>query len=469
MRKFLVLLFSFFLAISLSAQSGYHINIHIDGLADSTVYLAHHYGNMQVMDDTLILDARADGLFSGPNQLQGGMYMIALPPDNHFFELVLDQDQNFSLSTKEGSLVDDMKIKGSVENKMFYEDLQFIKSQRKAYMHAVARKGVLDDENDSIEIYDNILKEIDLDVRTHRSQFEKDNPDLLYTKILKATPDPELPEPERDEAGNLIDSFYAYHFNINHFFDNYDFSDLRLLYTPIYHRKLDEYINTWTVQFPDSIIAAIDRVAFLAKDNKEVFKYTIAYLLNKYASNKIMGMDAVYVHIAEKYYLSGEADWVDAEQLQKIKTDALSLKPLLLGKVAPNVIVKDIQGNWRALHDVKSKYTLLYFWDSDCGTCRKETPQLYSYYEKVKDKDVEVFAVSIELIRKNWETFIDENKLNDWINCIDDKEESNFRSVYNIKGTPIIFLLDAEKKIVAKRLNVEQTFQYLERLMQVDE
>jgi len=121
------------------------------------------------------------------------------------------------------------------------------------------------------------------------------------------------------------------------------------------------------------------------------------------------------------------------------------------------------------LNEIQAKYTILYFWDSDCGTCRKETPKLYSYYEKVKQKDVEVFAVSIELIRSNWETFIDENKLTDWINCIDDKEESNFRSIYNIKGTPIIYLLDKDKKIIAKRLNAEQTFQYLDRLMQEEQ
>ncbi len=470
MRKYLILLFTFLCTQMLGvAQTGYHISIHIDGMNDSTVYLAHHYGNMQVMDDTLLLDSKGNGVFSGDNKLAGGMYMIALPPDNHFFELVIDDDQDLSLSTKEPDLVDNMLIKGSRENKLFYEDLHFIKSKRAAYMHAVDRKNALDPEADSLAIYEETLKEIDLDVRTHRSQFEKDYPDLLYTKILLSTPDPEVPEPARDSAGNLIDSYYVYHYYINHFFDNYDFTDLRLLYTPVYHRKLNDYINKWTVQYPDSIIVAIDRVLAKAKENKEVFKYTVAYMLNKYASNKIMGMDAVYVHIAEKYYLSGEADWVDADQLEKIRTDALSLKPLLLGKVAPNVIVKDRSGNWQALHDIKAKYTILYFWDSDCGTCRKETPKLYDYYEKVKQKDVEVFAVSIELIRSNWETFIDEHKLTDWINCIDDKEESNFRSIYNIKGTPIIFLLDKDKKIIAKRLNAEQTFQYLDRLMKEDQ
>jgi len=131
--------------------------------------------------------------------------------------------------------------------------------------------------------------------------------------------------------------------------------------------------------------------------------------------------------------------------------------------------VRDRAGNWRSLNDVQAKYTILYFWDSDCGTCRKETPKLYDYYLKVKKKGVEVFAVSIELLRENWESFIDEHHMTEWINCIDDKEETNFRYVYNIKGTPLIFLLDKDKKIVAKRLSVEQLEQYLDRLLEEKE
>jgi len=452
-----------------AADSGYRIKVHIEGMEDSTIYLAHHYGNMQVMKDTIRLDSKGNGVFSGEEKLPGGIYLVVLPPDNHYFEIIIDRDQAFSLTTREGSLVDDMIVKGSEDNKVFYEDLRFIKAQRETYNHIRKLRDKQDPGSDSAKVYNMQLEQISQAVNDHREELARKYPDMFYIKVLKATKDPTPPEPERDSAGNLIDSFYVYHYYKYHFFDNFDFSDERLLRTPIYHRKLDDYIHKWTIQYPDSIIKAVDRVVSLARANHEIFKYTVAYLLNEYASNKIMGMDAVYVHIAEKYYLSGEADWIGEEQLDKIRKDALALKPLLLGKTAPNVIVRDRAGNWRSLNDVQAKYTILYFWDSDCGTCRKETPKLYDYYLKVKKKGVEVFAVSIELLRENWESFIDEHHMTEWINCIDDKEETNFRYVYNIKGTPLIFLLDKDKKIVAKRLSVEQLEQYLDRLLEEKE
>ena len=104
---------------------------------------------------------------------------------------------------------------------------------------------------------------------------------------------------------------------------------------------MDYYIKKLTPQIPDSINAAADRFIGKAKANDELFKYAVHYITNKYEKSKIMGMDAVFVHMAEEYYMKGEAFWVDSTNLAKITERAKTLSPLLLGKVAPNIILPE--------------------------------------------------------------------------------------------------------------------------------
>jgi thiol-disulfide isomerase/thioredoxin len=109
-----------------------------------------------------------------------------------------------------------------------------------------------------------------------------------------------------------------------------------------------------------------------------------------------------------------------------------------------------------SLYDIKSKYTLVYFWDPSCGHCKKVTPKLSELYKtKGKELGLEVLAVYIEADTSEWFKYIKENELN-WINAADLLGKSNFRKYYDIYSTPVIYLLDRNKKIIAKRIDVEK-------------
>ncbi len=74
----------------------------------------------------------------------------------------------------------------------------------------------------------------------------------------------------------------------------------------------------------------------------------------------------------------------------------------------------------------------------------------------MQDKGVEIFAVNTETDREKWLTYVKEN-FPAWINVHDPANRSGFRDKYDIWATPLIFLLDEQKKIIAKKLTVEQT------------
>ena len=143
---------------------------------------------------------------------------------------------------------------------------------------------------------------------------------------------------------------------------------------------------------------------------------------------------------------------------------ALALTPTLIGRKAPNFRVQDSKEEFIALHDVDAKYTVLYFWDYDCGHCKKITPQLMELYADKLDHDkVALFSVSINGSVDIWKEKIDEYKVVG-IATQDHYRKSGFDQMYDIRSTPRIFLLDEKKNIVAKQISVEQLEDLLQKL-----
>jgi thiol-disulfide isomerase/thioredoxin len=122
------------------------------------------------------------------------------------------------------------------------------------------------------------------------------------------------------------------------------------------------------------------------------------------------------------------------------------------------------------IHDVKARFTILYFWEADCGHCKKSTPALHEVYTRLKDKEVEVISVhvinSVEG-KEKWVDFVNEYNLSDWINCWS-PYSNEFRTLYNLQSYPQLFVLDREKKIVAKRVTPEQAEKIINNLIQIE-
>jgi peroxiredoxin len=295
----------------------------------------------------------------------------------------------------------------------------------------------------------------------------KEHPTSFLAKIFRTSQDPDVPEAPILPNGKK-DSTFAYKYFKAHFFDGVDFSDARLLRTPLIYNKYKQYLEKLTYQIPDSIAEACIYIIEKAKANKEVFKYTVVYTTSTYESSKIMGMDAVFVRLVEEYYNTGQAFWADSTLMFKISDRARVLKPLLLGKKAPNLLLYDDKNQLQPLWGVKAKYTVLCFWDPDCSHCKKTVPQLGEIYHKsLKAKGFEVYGVCTETEGAKWHKFIEDNKL-DWINVADLELHNTFRSVYDISSTPVIYILNEKKEIIAKKLGVEQIEEFTDNYMKME-
>lgn len=461
-RKFIALLFlSFLLSGNLAlAQKGYQIKVKIEGVQDSLIYLANYFGEKQYLRDSAYADKSGNVVFKSDSALKGGIYMVVLP-GKKYFEIIIDKEQHFSLSTNSDEYVKNMKITGSNDNRLFYDYLNFISNRSKEIEPLRAEYEKVKDDPERAAKLRLQMSSIDSLVMKYRADLRTNHPEFLLSKVIHATDEIKMPEAPLNPDGSK-DSLFMYYYYKEHYFDHIDMHDDRLLYTPVFQPRLENYFTKLTLQMPDSVIKSADQVIRKLKPETEMFKYVVWWITNKYETSNIMGMDAVFVHMAENYYTKELAYWADETQIYKIQERAKVLKPILIGKKARNLVLEDNKGVMRSLYDIKSKFTVLYFWDPDCGHCKKITPKLKALYDSDKSKGVEVFAVCTEVEEEKWKNYINENNL-EWINVADLKVTNNFRHEFDISSTPQIFLLDDTKTIIAKRIEVETLQDILER------
>ena len=478
MNKFcLSFLFLFaFLSFSI-AQNGYQIKVKIDNFDQKEIYLGYHLLDKQYLKDTVQLDDNGEFVFEGEESLAGGVYLVIMPPDNQYFPILISEgEQHFSLETKAADPFANMKIKGSEDNKNYYEYMAYLSEKVPLKNQLFKERKAAEGNETKINEINKKLEDLDQEVKTYHEDLVKKYPKSLTAIIAKSRIEVEEPEFKGKEQDKQMQ---RYLFFKNHWFDNYTMGDPRMLRSPDLFNRIDYYMEKLTPQHPDSISISLDHILNLMKDSEETFKYYLSHYLNKYIQSKIVGMDAVYVHLVENYYGKGRAPWVSEENLTKMIDNARTLKPILVGKIAPDIKMKKRDNSAVSLHEVNAKYTLLIFWEPDCGHCKKTMPALKDFYAKFQDKGVEVFSVctkkydpekenKLEEVEKCWK-FLDENEMNKWINVVDPFIRSRYYQKYDVTSTPRIFILDEKKEILVKGIGKEQLDQVMDQIILMDQ
>jgi hypothetical protein len=131
MKKLFPILSLLLSVLSLTAQPGHRIGVRIDGFQRDTLFLGYYLGDKQYLRDTVTASPGGEFVFQGDESLEGGMYLVVLPPDNNFFQVLVNPgEQSFSVHTRIDDLVGAMKVQGSPDNQLFYDYLQFLNAKR---------------------------------------------------------------------------------------------------------------------------------------------------------------------------------------------------------------------------------------------------------------------------------------------------------------------------------------------------
>ena len=476
----LILFFFLGLAGQLYGQS---LKFKITNAPSDTVFLVRHFGNKKFYADTAIIK-KDIAVFEGAKHKEGMMTLyFANSKTLDFIKTKEELEIHTDFNTMSPETV---VIKKSNENKLFMSYLvELTKANRE-------RTEIMNNGKDESK-----LKGLNDRMKTYLTKFAKDNANTLTGQFVKMGIEIEIPEAPKNPDGSPVDSNFAFKYYRSHFFDNIDFKDDRLVNFAVFEQRLDLYFGQqMMIPIPDTILHySIDLLERFDKKS-DMFRFTLEYLIQKYEKSKIMGHDKVYVMLGVKYYCdkqgnpNPEITWLTPEKMKPFCERVWKLQHLVVGVRPHELILPDSTNTkWTSLYDVDAEYTILYFWDPECGHCKKETPNMAKLYnEKLKSRNIEVYAVGKATGDEfeKWKAFIQKHEMNfinvaitHWLYTEANKDAWQFipkytniaslqyQEFYDVYANPKVFILDKDKKIIAKNLSLGQIEEYLDRLQGV--
>jgi len=418
--------------------------------------------------DYLLQDSAAVGntglaVFKGEKKLPPGVYSIVFPGKRLTADFLVDKEQVISIIADTNHL-EQIQITGSPANLAFRDYRKFaeakgrqLQAEKIAYNNSRTRADSLQHET--------AYKKYSKELTDYRLGIISSAPNSMMATLFNAMKDP--PYPSKIPVTHA-DSLANYNFYKDHYWDGISFMDDRIIRTPFFLPKLQTYYRQVISQASDSIIADVDYKLLLARSSPDMYKFLLNWFTDEYISTKYMGQDAILVHLFEKYHSKGLSPWLSEKQHEAISRRAYMVMSNLIGAKAANLNFTDASGMRASLFAVDAPYTVVVFWDPTCGHCKVEIPRLDSFYRAVwQKKNVKMYAVLTEKEKQKdtWLSFIRANNIGDWKHVYQpdadaqkelEEQKPSFRQLYDITSTPAVYLLDKDKRIIAKKLTPEQ-------------
>lgn len=457
MKKLITtLVIGLLIGLEASAQSGYRIEAKFAGMTGGECKLVFHYGEQMFVAKDGRIDQEGKVVFESEKPLERGLYLLAFP--RRVVEVFVGDEQRFSVSVDTANVVETIQFVGSEDNQRYYDYQRELREDQKRFEEVYLKKGLNKPDADKNEIRE-IAIEYNKEQRKKLAKLAKKHPNSLAITMLRGYLDPELPSPKKPDGG--IDSTALYFYHKAHYFDNMNFDEEGIVRSPMLHQRLKAFFDNMVAPYTDSITKESDIILAKAQ-NRTVRKYIVSYLSKRYEVLRTLGQDGIYPYLLEKYYVNEPHLW-DSTTVASAQKVVDIQKPLIIGKVIPNLILSDTLGRPIELHELKADYTILFLFNPGCGHCKGEAPHLMELFETVKSKDYTLTIMTGTVFNNeaDWLNFIRQYNMQPLLNGRDAWGTVDFNR-FNTFAYPTIYVLDKDKRIVAKHIEVKQVLPLVE-------
>ncbi len=499
-RSILVLLAFFIASFSLQAQKGYDIKLNLKNCPDTSMYLVRYLFTYNFIVDSCKKIKNGKIQFKGDTDLDKGVYaIVGQNKSGMLFQIFVNENQKYTVSGDITDLVNTLKAEGSKENEIAFSFMRFMTNKQRDFQKILAEsKG----RKDSLAFLLEKQKLFNEESSKFEADFNEKNKGSYVVDFLNLTKE-KYPTDIPKASNGRPDSVYQYYYYKNHYFDGMNLKDDRLIATPFFADRVKKYFESVIVQNPDTLIVEVDKFLVQCNEGSDTYNTMLGYFTHSFENNKTMTFDnkgntitfeKAFVHMCDKYIISGKAKGVYTEEtVTKIKQKIDIMRNLLPGAKVPDISMFDTIGGkalmkmgfdtartslgisalyekninqitplYRNLYQVNAKYTILVFWAEDCGHCQTEIPKLNENLKELKGKvDFKVFAVQTKGdLYEKWRKFVVDKKL-DFINVYEGIPFNNLKDRFDIFATPVIYILDKDKKIKAKKLAAEQVVEII--------
>jgi thiol-disulfide isomerase/thioredoxin len=231
------------------------------------------------------------------------------------------------------------------------------------------------------------------------------------------------------------------------------------------------------------LLDSVTNVYLVERNKSPEKKDSVSAALQKYYANKmnVYAKDFISKHpkslisLSETKFLNPQTDigiyetlltslakeYPDSKYVKDFESIVTDLKKLPVGSLAPEIRLATPEGKQLALSSLRGKTVLIDFWASWCGPCRKENPHVVDIYRKYKNKNFEIFGVSLDDNPTAWKDAIKRDNIS-WPQVSELKKwDSEVVKSYQVDAIPFTVLIDKEGKIIAKGLSADELEQKL--------
>lgn len=426
----------FFSVLSFSnaaTKQAYSITVELGNATGiDKIYLQAYYGKTLTALDSLSFSSNKANTFTGSNALQPGMYCLTLtnkPLVNFFISDSINQ--KFTIALDLCNSTQSLSFANSPENQALINYLRFLGEQQHIpnAQATIMQKG---------------------------SELIQQFPNSMLALFIQTLREPVIPATNHSSEKTQE---YVFNYYIDHYFDNIDFSDQRLLNTPLLEQKLETFFKQLVAPQANSAIEKINFVVAKAIENDEVYNWTVRYLYKLYREAPIPENTRVYNFIGENYIVTAPNRWADTAFVEKVKTRVAKSKLNPIGERVTNLILKTADGKTQELYKIKANYTILFFYNPTCEACQPVSEALAKKYAEFKSKGVEVFAVYMDNQKEEWQNYIAAKNLN-WINVYNPSGSADIEEKHDLYALPMIYLLDKDHRTIAKDITASQLEKY---------
>ena len=398
----------------------------------------YQYGENRYVRDTSLTNGDGVAVFASEEKLTGGVFLFALSPKKAF-EFLMTDENNFTVTVDTLDIMGSISFENTKENAAYYEFLKkykFNEFQMDVLQKQLHRKNV---RQDSIPILRKLITAYQKQLMQFKTQTVAKNPNTFVGDLISASIGVEAPANKTGKAKEV--------YLKNHFLDNINFSDDKLAYSNVLYINYTNYINDHGFPQTDSVIACCDTILKKAAASKDVFKWSLYFLGNSFERSAITGQDKIFVHLVDEYYKKDRSWWLTADQLKTIYKKSDALKKVFIGAVCPDFTATDSSGKEIELHKQITKTTVLFFWSYDCSHCLQEAPKLKAWMKL--HPEINLITACLLPDEDEWKEKLKQFKLQG-VHVIDTDRKANYIETYSITGTPQIFVINKDKKIMAK-------------------
>ncbi len=529
-KKTILILLIVFGCILTTYGQGYEIKVKIKNLKKDTIVLGHYFTkqSMLIPNDTVVLNDKGVGTFKGKEKLREGMYFLFLP-NKRLFDILLTDNQKFTVENDTVDFLKNIKITGDKQNQLFIDYQKYSAEKREQAKELTAKYKATKDKKQQDKILKEFNK-VNKSIIDKQNEIVKANPNSFFAKFLKSIQEVEVPKSitSKEEQFYYYKSHYFKNFDYKDFrllrtpvyssrLDYY--LDKLVLPEPdsliaeadnllqntkydkeLYRNMLVHLFNKYaknTLMSHENVYMHIAEKYYIpdAEWSDRNFINELKKRVNR-AKRSLLGNIApeIKVIVLPKDEASVEMVKSSFETTRENGKKFLKDEELIKKKIAENrvnnktlsdsalrsrtiiselamILEKDFLPSFNgyiSLHNQKSKYIILYFWEPDCSHCKEATPKFSKDYdsEKLKDLGVQVIAVYLNRNINEWDkytrsisTWLDfmvKHDMLKWTNVWEPFGHSEYRDKYNISSTPVVYLLDKNKKIIAKRVGYKQ-------------